>query len=113
MTVISAYVSLFIGGRSPGENVQGECPVTATRGRRFPVLSPGAEYPSYATALASITMQRKLKGSSVASPRTHIEPPNGFQLLPNQRSDLLLPKLTDYMDVCVSVGMYGRVSDVF
>jgi len=42
----SAYVSIFIGGKS-GLNVQGECPDTTTRGRRFPVLSPGAEYPSY------------------------------------------------------------------
>jgi len=50
LTVISAYVSLFIG-ESPGENVHGECPDTAIRGRRFPVLSPGAEYPSYATGM--------------------------------------------------------------
>jgi len=32
-----------------GENVQRECSGTATRERRFPILSPGAEYPSYAT----------------------------------------------------------------
>ena len=30
-----------------GENVHGKCPDTATRGRRFPVLSPGSEYPRY------------------------------------------------------------------
>jgi len=52
LTVISGSVSLFIGA-SPGENVQAECPDTATRGRRFPVLSPGAEYPSNATAICT------------------------------------------------------------
>ena len=46
--------------RGAEENVQGECPDTAIWGRRFPVLSSGAEYPSYATASSRFSIMRRI-----------------------------------------------------